>query len=149
MRQLCLLAMLALGACAQPIVEPPDYPGVDRSIERDVEFDLARGESVTLRGSRLAVHFAGVTEESRCPMNARCVWEGNAKVAIEVTENKLRDDGLTDVWSDTLELNTSDRFATRTQFRSYDIALVHLEPTPMAGQAVEAYVVTLRVGVLP
>jgi hypothetical protein len=49
MRQFCLLAMLALGACAQPLLELPDYPGVERSVERRVEFDLARGERVTLR----------------------------------------------------------------------------------------------------
>lgn len=34
--------------------------------------------------SDLNIRFIELTEDSRCPENARCVWAGNAKVKLEV-----------------------------------------------------------------
>jgi hypothetical protein len=103
------------------------------------DFDLALGQSVRIAGKTLHVHFAKVIEDSRCPMNARCVWEGNAKIAVQ----------LGDLSAPTFELNTSDRFATRGGSFGYDVVLVRLEPTPMTGENVKNYVATLRVEARP
>jgi hypothetical protein len=103
------------------------------------DFDLAVGKVVRIEGKTLHVYFAQVVDDSRCPMNARCVWEGNAKIAVQ----------LGDLSAPTFELNTSDRFATRGGLFDHDVVLVRLEPTPMAGEKVKKYVATLRVEARP
>jgi hypothetical protein len=64
---------------------------------------------------------------------------------VRVKEFAANATGRTRSISSTLELNTSKRFATRESFGRFDVALVHLEPTPMTGEKVEKYVATLRV----
>jgi hypothetical protein len=103
------------------------------------DFDLAVGKVALIEDKTLHVYFAEVIEDSRCPMNARCVWEGNAKIAVQ----------LGDLSAPTFELNTSDRFATRGGLFDHDVVLVRLEPTPMAGEKVKKYVATLRVEARP
>src|SRR5699024_2605974 len=58
------LALLALSACAT-VAEPPPAPtdGIARA---------ALGERVYVDGPRVTP--LQVLEDSRCPMNARCVW---------------------------------------------------------------------------
>jgi hypothetical protein len=99
------------------------------------DFDLAVGKVARIEGHTLHVYFAKVIEDSRCPMNARCIWEGNAKIAVQ----------LGDLSAPTFELNTSERFPTRAGLFDHDVVLVHLEPTPMTGEKVTKYVATLRV----
>jgi hypothetical protein len=43
---------------------------------------LAPGETAEWRGSEIG--FQGVEEDSRCPTDVTCVWEGNARVAASV-----------------------------------------------------------------
>lgn len=102
-------------------------------------FDLAIGKVVRIEGQTSHVYFASVLEDSRCPMNARCIWEGNAKIAVQ----------LGSLSAPTFELNTSERFATRGGLFDHDIVLVKLEPTPMTGEKIKKYVATLRVEVRP
>ncbi len=45
---------------------------------------VQRGEQRSAAGGKLKVRFIGVTEDSRCPVGATCVWAGNAKVKIEL-----------------------------------------------------------------
>jgi hypothetical protein len=103
------------------------------------------GQKVGVEGTRLVLKFDRVVEESRCPMNARCIWEGNAKVVVRVEEFAASATERIRSISNTLELNTSERFAKRDSFGRFDVVLVHLEPTPMTGEKVEKYVATLRV----
>jgi hypothetical protein len=99
------------------------------------EFDLGIGGMARLAGTGFHVVFDKVLEDSRCPMNARCIWEGNAKVLVL----------FGDLSAQAFELNTSERFSTRGHMGDWDIVLVHLEPTPMTGEKVKKYVATLRV----
>ena len=52
------------------------------------EFGLNYGQSKTLNSYVLTIKFKDVIEDSRCPEGALCVWEGNAKVAIEISQNE-------------------------------------------------------------
>jgi hypothetical protein len=109
------------------------------------DFDLPVGKRAGVEGTRMVVKFERVVEESRCPMNARCIWEGNAKVAVRVEEFAANATERIRSISDTLELNTSERFATRQSFGRFEVVLVRLDPTPMTGEKVQKYVATLRV----
>jgi len=45
---------------------------------------IAVGETITFK--KAAVKFLKVVEDSRCPADVNCIWEGQAIVLVEVTE---------------------------------------------------------------
>src|SRR5687767_9249594 len=67
-------ALLAVPACAS----------VDSIIiaEPDVAFSLPVGKTAGVSGSTTRVTFRQVREDSRCPTNVVCVWEGDAKIEL-------------------------------------------------------------------
>jgi hypothetical protein len=69
---------------------------------------------------RLRIKFVAV-EDSRCPADANCVWAGNAKVTIKVTNQRGR--------SQTFDLNTNVD-AKAVKFGGYEIALGEVTPHP-------------------
>ena len=54
----------------------------------DVVERLGVGQSVQPYGQ--AVTFVGVEEDSRCPENTTCVWEGRAVVSVQIGDDVLR-----------------------------------------------------------
>ena len=66
------------------------------------EFSLGIGETASLKGEQLRVQFLEISEDSRCPRNVQCIWEGRAVAVIEVfigdTSQKIElvEQGLTD-----------------------------------------------------
>ena len=142
MRSVAAVIASLLAACASTSVAPT-YASRNVALGRD--FQLADGEEAGFEGTRLVVKFMRVVEESRCPMNARCISEGNAKIAVKVEEFAAKRTDTIKSVSQTFDLNTSERFAKRRSFGRFDVVLVHLEPTPMTGEKVRDYVATLRV----
>ena len=137
-----LFVAILLVACAAP-GPTPSYSG--RNVALATDFDLPIGEKVGIEGTRLVVKVTRVDEDSRCPMNARCIWEGNARIAVKVEEFAAKATDTIKGISRTVELNTSERFPKRQSFGRFDVVLVQLEPTPMAGEKVRDYSATLRV----
>ncbi len=109
MRSILLsLATLALSACAAvPNASPVRSDG------------LARLGEATRIGA-LIVTPRAVIEDSRCPINARCVWAGRAIVRTEVAGAG---------WRETLNLTLGERVTTR----GTTLALTSVEPGKMAG----------------
>ncbi|MEX2111074.1 MAG: hypothetical protein WD802_10750 [Gemmatimonadaceae bacterium] len=70
------VGLLAVYSCASPERVVVAQPGVP--------FLLLVGERAALNGSNLL--FKRVSQDSRCPANAICVWEGDAE--IEVTASR-------------------------------------------------------------
>jgi aspartyl/asparaginyl-tRNA synthetase len=70
--------------------------------------------------SKLTIKFVSV-EDSRCPQDVNCVWAGNAKVTIKVTNRKGE--------SKTFELNTNLQPQTAA-FDGYEIKLGEVAPYP-------------------
>lgn len=68
-------AILVAAACVEPSVEVP----------LDQDFELALGRTVSIAGTPQRVTFEAVPEDSRCPIDAVCVWAGNARVSLRVT----------------------------------------------------------------
>jgi len=52
-------------------------------------FTLAPGEIRTNKDAAMTVSFVGVTEDSRCPKNTNCVWEGEAKIKLMINEDAM------------------------------------------------------------
>jgi len=49
-------------------------------------FQLSIGQTALLPMERLSIRFTGVFEDSRCPVDVQCVWAGNAKVTLDVSQ---------------------------------------------------------------
>ena len=72
--------MVLLSAC-----HGATEPDVDRQgayITGPVELTLVFGETVDVPGTVLSLSLMGVPEDSRCPLDVTCVWEGNAVVEV-------------------------------------------------------------------
>ena len=52
-------------------------------------FALSPGEMRTNKDAGMTVSFVGVTEDSRCPKNTNCVWEGEAKIKLMINEDAM------------------------------------------------------------
>lgn len=58
----------------------------------EVVFTLQVGDEREIPGTRLRLGFLGVAEDSRCPTDVECVWEGDAEVRLALTtENGNRE----------------------------------------------------------
>jgi hypothetical protein len=108
------------------------------SVSLGEEFKLKVGDAVLVKGEALKVKFISVPEDSRCPANAICVWEGNAKVVLKLKKGEDRTK---------VELNTSRTYPQEVTFQNYSIKLVALDPYPMTNEKIpqERYVATLVV----
>jgi hypothetical protein len=117
--------------------------GVDRSLDlKDTpakELVLAIGQQETVNGVTLT--FVRVAEDSRCPSDVTCVWEGNGAAEIQLT----RGSGPTV----TRTLNTTgSRGPSTIEWEGLRISLLALTPTPISTQPIPsaAYRLTLRLG---
>ena len=76
---LTLLAPSLLAACATaPMMPPPPPPSV---ISASVSATVGIGDRATLNG--LTITPLKLIEDSRCPINARCVWAGRLILRTE------------------------------------------------------------------
>jgi hypothetical protein len=124
---------LALLAAACGLSTGPGPPGEDEA----QQVELGHGEEITIPGTELRVAFLGIQQDSRCPVDVTCVWEGDAAVEIGLTAGsgptQLR------VLHTALEPKAVD-------FEGVRVTLVAVAPEPREGEPIPAgnYVVTLR-----
>jgi hypothetical protein len=112
--------------------------GAVRPIGLGQEQQLAPGESVQVGGLR--VTFTRVENDSRCPVDVVCVWEGDALVKLELSAPPQD--------AETRELHTAGGAGVReTTFGQFSIELVRLLPTTHSQQPIPAqdYRVVLKV----
>jgi hypothetical protein len=81
-RGVAAFAVLLIGAACQSSAEPPD-PTQGIVAEVGKQFELRMAQTATVEALRLKL--VAVTEDSRCPIDAVCIWQGNAKVEIDAT----------------------------------------------------------------
>jgi hypothetical protein len=105
-----------------------------------VPFQLAVNETVHVAGSSLSVTFFNVTEDSRCPADAVCIWAGQVTVMVGVRENS------TDLGRFNLTLGDNASAALQN-VSSYSIRLTEVQPYPLASQPTSPsdYIATLVV----
>lgn len=134
---LALLVVLLLGACARSsLVEPPIVGRLDSVVA------LRPGQRASIEGTPLELRFLGVPEDSRCPVDVTCVWEGDALVQLAVlgaAPGERRID---------LHTSLQPRSEVVGGFR---VSLEGVEPFPRSGTEIprESYVVEIRVSRAP
>ena len=130
MRAVCLTLIALLStACSTP-TEP----------KLGDEFELHVGESAALTDVGLWVAFLGVGEDSRCPLQAMCVWAGDAAVLLETAP--LPDALAADSRTDTLHTHVDPMLL---QLGSLELVLVRLDPYPETPLSIgqDTYIATL------
>ncbi|MDZ7693021.1 MAG: hypothetical protein U5K69_18170 [Balneolaceae bacterium] len=97
------------------------------------EFEIEIGEQITIQKEGLSITFKELLDDSRCPKGVYCVWAGNAKVAIQVNDEKAK-------------LNTHLEPKT-VNISEYSVTLVSVNPYPEYKTKIreEEYVLTLVV----
>ena len=129
-----LAAVLVVG-CSDPTVPEVDLDST--FVDGPLTVNLGYGHYTQVDGTVLHMSFTDVLEDSRCPVDVTCVWEGNAGIAIGI--------GMGMGPTHRLELNTSTapRSATWNGIR---VSIVSLFPAPVSDRTPQAseYAVTLR-----
>ena len=102
-------------------------------------FRLGVSEEVLLPSEDLAVHFSGVTGDSRCPTGVNCFWAGDAAVELRLVQG-----GEETVV--TVHTHGDRKFPRQAEAFGCTLHLEKLEPYPSSkGEiAPEDYVATLK-----
>lgn len=102
------------------------------------QVELRGGQQKRAANGRVTITFLSVTQDSRCPMNAKCIWAGNAtaKIKVSVRGGETR----------TFLLNTMGKDNAGTA-DAYRVQLEGLEPGKLASRPIRQrdYRVTLSV----
>jgi len=129
------LLAVAITGCGDPTT--PDLDRDSALLPASREIVLEYGDDIRLKGSVIRLSFGEVLEDSRCPVDVTCVWEGNGKVVIGIAAGM----GPTHA----LILNTSlePRSVVWSGIR---VTLLELTPSPHSGTSIPAedYAVRLR-----
>jgi len=99
---------------------------------------LRVGEQTIVRKTKLTIRFEEVIEDSRCPMNARCVWAGNAQVKISVANGKKA--------AKAFELNSTSK-PQSVDYEGYRITYEHLTEKPTGAGVATAVRPSLRLSI--
>jgi len=84
-------------------------------------------QSIKYSDAYIRVKLDSVLNDSRCPVDAECFWEGNAEVRFEITiENEVK----------RVVLNTTLQ-PKNAQINDYNIELVSLMPLPKSGSIIK------------
>jgi hypothetical protein len=103
------------------------------------EFVLPLHETAAVKDTPLRIRFAEVSEDSRCPSNVVCVWQGNGRIRLEVVANGAQESVL---------LNTvgGGQFPQEASAFGYRLRLLELAPYPREPRPSEtAYIAKLVV----
>ncbi|MGI9106097.1 MAG: hypothetical protein ACR2G4_07610 [Pyrinomonadaceae bacterium] len=100
--------------------------------------DLRVGQEISVAGQQLKIKFVAVREDSRCPVGVNCIWAGNARIALKLTQDETK--------TAEVELNTANE-SREASYANYIVKLVDLAPRPVEGKKLDAgdYVATLAV----
>jgi hypothetical protein len=144
MRFVILLLAIAVTACSDAVVTGdttsetvvPGTPTTDASGSQTpgpgggveaLGVTLKLGEEAQVAGEPVKIAFLEILEDSRCPTDVNCVWEGNAGIRLGIqVGNEPRQ---------SVELNTATDPRT-AEHRGYVFIVARVEPQPVSTQPV-------------
>jgi hypothetical protein len=139
MRKLGMLfAVVAFTACSKTGTTGTNTTGQSQSptnITTDDTLTISLGQTASTRDGRFGLTFAQLVDDSRCPANAVCVWEGDAAV-------RLRAATTTDAVEATIHTRLDPKVL---EVRSYTVSLLEVQPYPGTGNDKQTPRVVVRV----
>jgi len=113
-----LIAVVTAAACSSGGYGPAGSGNPSPSAQ---SVSVRVGETAAVPGTGVTIAFHAVTEESRCPLNVVCVWEGNGQVSLTLTAG----------YGSTMDVALNTTIEPReTVFSGLRIALTALSPHP-------------------
>ena len=94
---------------------------VQASAQTKQKITVQINQQKTVAKTKLAIKFASLIEDSRCPTGTNCIQAGNAKITIQVGKSKGA--------MKTFELNTNSK-QQAVSYAGYEIKLTDLNPKP-------------------
>jgi hypothetical protein len=136
MRRVVIAALLVIVAGCNAFQSAESKRSV--LVQTGSDFDLVTGETARVSGSFVNITFTGVREDSRCPADVQCVWQGNAAVRLALRHANGR---VTDT---VLSLNQEPH---SMRYENLFVAVRDLNPQRRTDHPLkpEDYTVTLRV----
>lgn len=112
------------------------------SAQLGVPFELGIGDQASIASENAVVAFVDVVEDSRCPSDVVCMWEGQATISVSMQVGRGSQEFI-------LTIGT-DESPTAT-YGQYSVTLVSLEPYPQSSVQTDPddYVATLVVSMAP
>ena len=104
-------------------VEQADKEAAAETTNKQEVIYLKEGEKKFLKEYGMNITFKKITEDSRCPKDVNCVWEGAATAEIEVMGLETRPMILK-----ISTVNQGQKYSKVQQFNGYDISLDQLTP---------------------
>jgi len=95
--------------------------GIFAQAQTNQKVTVQINQQKTVAKNKLTIKFVSLVEDSRCPTDTNCIWAGNAKITIKVSNGKAA--------AKTFELNTNLKPQT-VSFTGYEIKLTALNPKP-------------------
>jgi hypothetical protein len=92
------------------------------------EVTLSEGQTATIQGESLKIKFIDVTNDSRCPTGVTCIWAGEVKCNVEITD--IEGGELQTL----VQSGGTSGFAS-TAFNEYRINF-NVQPHPVAGKEI-------------
>jgi hypothetical protein len=133
-----LLMSISLAACAtQPAPAASDAVSPVIQIDLGREAEIAVSQEAHVRGTPITMKFRGVTQDSRCPSDVRCVWAGNAVARFTLSSGE----------GPSVEATMNTGLDPKSVvFSGYRISLVGLRPAPVSGSTIPpgSYVATVE-----
>ena len=118
------LLISALAACSSNSTSEVTTPSQNSQTVAQQElgraFSMKIGESITVGELRLT--FRSVEGDSRCPVDAVCVWAGDGEIALKIEQGTK---AAVAALHTTLE-------PKKTEWNGYTVSLVSLTPAPKA-----------------
>jgi len=124
-----IFCMIFIGGCIQKFPDL-DYP-----------FQLKINQVAFIKSENIKIIFINVTEDSRCPSDVDCIWEGQVTIVINIFKNNQF------IGEFNLTSRTGYNELSIKEFDGYSISLIKVEPYPISTQIIELtdYIVTFNV----
>lgn len=137
-RALWPLCLAALAACGDG---QPGGPLTDLQPKLNEPFALEIGQSALFLEPAVTITFEAVPSDSRCPIDATCIWSGDGVVQLALHVGPPDGDGP-DVLAD-LHTNLDPKAAPWGVY--YEVRLLSLDPQPSLNRPIGEYRATLVV----
>lgn len=123
-----LILLLLISGCTQDTANENGGVNQDGRIDSNFPFTMSINDTVKIDSLDLAITFLDVPEDSRCPLDVVCVWEGRGVVELEIIHGTKRD---------IRNLKIPDGEGGYLLQDGYKMELTDLQPYPQAGKTIE------------
>ena len=135
-----MAATLVASIFLQPsnILSAGDAYAADATAEIGQPFSLRVNQTAYIGSADVAVRFINVTEDSRCPSDVVCIWEGQVSILVDLVQVS------SDISIGQFTLSLGGQ-ASAGSFGNYSIRVMDVQPYPMSTKKISPfdYVVTL------